>query len=103
MLSHQGSLDRSKADNDRSSALPMPGKQTLVRSDPGLSGPSQPGTPTPANDEAPEAAAGNAAPGAQPFEDDGITWIQRNDGAFECIKAPYARQDMRHTVIDRAL
>ncbi|HEY5934753.1 MAG TPA: DUF4157 domain-containing protein [Kofleriaceae bacterium] len=100
MLSHQGSLDRSRADQDVSTALPMPGKQTRVDSSSELAGPSAPGVATKPPENV-EDAPGNAAPGAQLFEDDGLTWIQRNDGAFECVKASFRKQSKRHSVVDR--
>lgn len=100
MLSHQGSLDRSRTDQDLSTALPMPGKQTRVDTSPELAGPSAPGVPAKAPGYV-EDAPGNAAPGAQLFEDDGLTWIQRNDGAFECVKASFRKQSKRHAVVDR--
>jgi hypothetical protein len=100
MLAHQGSLDRSLTGQDVSTALPMPGKQTRVDASPALAGPSSPGVAK--EPEYAEDAAGNAAPGAELFEDDGLTWIQRNDGAFECVKASFRKQGKRHTVVDRA-
>jgi hypothetical protein len=81
-----------------------PGGATMVpQPSPGIGIPRAPaGGAAPLGPGLAPAAPGMPAPGATPFKDaEGLGWILLNDGSFECIDAPYARQAELHVHVSR--